>query len=326
LTVPCALEHTVPCSRGQGVATDMSQERAESGVRPEQPVGRETVPAAAPVLESSNSYATYLKWIDRLRKAVPITMAICGLGFVVCVNRDDFLRLTLRRDSGMWGWGCWVFGIGVLASLAVTLCLVVERLARSAAPAAFTLRSMFVRFVALLLAVVAVYTAMAMLYGHGQAAGAVLATMLVLIAVRVWKDYATCVAVGFLAAVAIGWTLLGTQSAYQYARWRANEIVAAGDKLMTQYPPSSTGWVLNPNDPRVPRVLRRLGATDINVNPDRVAVCISGIRTALCQDCAELHIYRAADVAEPPIWIEGRGKGGATYWPITDRLWMIVED
>jgi hypothetical protein len=109
---------------------------------------------AAEELETPAPHAAYLKLIDNARKVVAIAMAVCGIGLVVCVNRDDFLRLTLRRESEVWAWGCWVFGAGILVCLVGTFALIVEYLARPAKPTPFALRLAFVR--ALLTSVVVV--------------------------------------------------------------------------------------------------------------------------------------------------------------------------
>ena len=87
----------------------------------------EAVPDAAPTPEASQSNVGYLKFMDNTRKAVAIAMAVCGLSFAIAdANRHDYLAGTLRRDAGLWGLACQVFGYGVLACVTATLVLVVE--------------------------------------------------------------------------------------------------------------------------------------------------------------------------------------------------------
>jgi hypothetical protein len=70
--------------------------------------------AIGSTVEIPRSYARYLKLVDNARKAVAIGVVVCGPGFALCVNRDEYLRLTLRQEPGIWAWGVNVFGIGVL--------------------------------------------------------------------------------------------------------------------------------------------------------------------------------------------------------------------
>ena len=81
--------------------------------------------------ETPASSAAYLKFIDNARKVVALAMLVCGLGFVLCVQRDDYLRETLRGDSGMWGWGWQLFGIGICACVVAAAGLVMEYFVRS---------------------------------------------------------------------------------------------------------------------------------------------------------------------------------------------------
>ena len=161
------------------------------------------------------SYARYLKLIDRVKKGVAIGMAICGPGLVLCVRRDDYLRLTLRQESGLWAWGVGVFGIGVLACLVATLALVVEHLARPA-PLRFAMPSVFTRSLVILVTVGAVCLGMVVAYGIAQGIGATIGGFLVLAAV-LNHGIARAIA-AILAVILIGWTVLSTQSAYQYAQ------------------------------------------------------------------------------------------------------------
>lgn len=298
--------------------------------------GRELPPESD--LPSGISQSPYTKFIDITRKIVAAAMAICGVGTVVCVHRDDHLRLTLRQDSGMWGWGVLVFEIGVLVCLGLTCALVIEHLARPIAPARHFLRSLFIRFMLIVLAVAALCRAMVAGYGAVQGIGAVFGTLVLLAAVRAHRTARVILAI--VAAILLGLTLLGTQSSYQYARWHAEEIVAAGRELMDRCPstdyrpynvhpeidPSGTfalmGVEIQPGDPRVPEVLRKLGARRIWVDADRVAVYVGTNRfdfSTFPQPEIEFQIYRLPhpDTTENPVW-GFRGKGSTK---ITDKLW-----
>jgi hypothetical protein len=70
----------------------------------------------------------YAKCIDNARKAVAIALVICGVAFVVCMRQDDYLRETLRRDSGPWGWAMLAFAIGICGCLLATAVLISESL------------------------------------------------------------------------------------------------------------------------------------------------------------------------------------------------------
>jgi hypothetical protein len=314
----------------------MTERSDENSFEAQEPAGHEAVPKIGLTLETPVPHVAYLKLIDSAKKAVAIAMAVCGVGLVICVNRDDYLRLTLRRESGIWAWGCWVFGIGVLVFLTVTLALIVEHLARPAKPKPFTLRSMLIRSLFILIIAVAVCFSMASAYGPWQASGAVIGTFLVLAAAR--EHRMARVVLAILVTIMLGLTLLGTQSAYQYARWHADEIVVAGCELMDQCPrtgyrdysrhvgmPALFGQEIDPGDPRVPEVLRKLGALRIWVDEERVAVYV-GINkfdfSCIPQPGIEFQIYRNAHPTTTcgPVW--GSYGKGATR--ITDRLWTNV--
>ncbi len=109
-----------------------------------------------------------------------------------------------------------------------------EPAGRGAVLVPFTLRSMLIRLLFILIIAVVVCLSMATAYGPWQAIGAVMSIFLVLAAVR--KHRIARVVLAILAAMMLGLTLLGTQSAYQYARWHADEIVAAGCELMDRCP------------------------------------------------------------------------------------------
>ena len=170
---------------------------------------------------------------------------------------------------------------------------------------------MFVRSLFILVTVVAICLSMTFAYGPWQAIGAVIGTFLVLAAVREHRIVRVVLAI--LAAIMLGLTLLGTQSAYQYARWHADEIVAAGCELMDQCPKSGFdrynrhpeidtsgildlfGQEIQPTDPRVPKVLRKLGARRIWIDEERVAVYVGPNKfdfSCIPQPGIEFQIYR----------------------------------
>jgi hypothetical protein len=259
------------------------------------------------ITEAAKSHALYLRRVDRLRKVVAIGMAVCGLGFVACVNCDDHLRITLRESSGLWAWGIWPFGIGVVICLVTTLALVVEYLVRPyltgpSGPQPFTLRSFVV-----LLAVVAVCIGMVTAFGVMQAVGTGVSAFLLLASVR--ERGAARTMLGVMSAIVIALTLWSTQSAYQYARRHADEVVAAGCELMDQVPVRKYESVeIQLSDPRIPRVLRKLGPESIAVHTDYVWVHLGGIGGE------GFHIYRNP---------HPHALGKAETVKINDRLWYL---
>jgi hypothetical protein len=296
-----------------------------------------TDPQVGDTSEISAAPAGYLRFIEIARKVVAATMAVCGVSFVVCAHRDEYLRLTLGMESGFWVWGCGVCGIGVLVCLAATLLLVVERLARPAVPTGFAAR-LLVRGGFLLVTVGAICFCMTLAFGPGQAIGAAGGSLLALGAVR--ARHIVRIAFAVSAVIVLGSTLAGTQSPYQYARRHADEIVAAGCQLMDQCPEAEFrrynprnpadasdaqalfGQEIQPNDPRVPPILRKLGARRIWVDKERVAVYVgSGLLDFFLFSRPEIEFqsYRAPHphTCDNPVW-GFRGKG---HTKINDRLW-----
>jgi hypothetical protein len=104
-------------------------------------------------------------------------------------------------------------------------------------------------------------------------------------------------------------TLWSTQTPYQYARRHADEIVAAGCKLMDKLG-DSRRKELPVDDPRVPSSLRKLGMYRVCVDGEQVSVYSQG--------GPEFIIGRNSIGTIGP-----RFKGNAVYYRITDRLWMI---
>ena len=71
----------------------------------------------------------YAKRIDTARKAVAIAFAVCGVAYVVCVRRLEWLE-AMRWDLRLWPWGCAAFGMGLIVCLIATFSLTVEALMR----------------------------------------------------------------------------------------------------------------------------------------------------------------------------------------------------
>ena len=285
-------------------------------------------------VEISQSYAAHLKFIGNVRKFVPAVAIVCGVGAVACVRAHEHFKQISAQQPDNWELAAKILLVGVLACLAATLALVVEYVARPA-PTRFTLRALSIRFLLVLLAVVAVGVGMYFGYGAAQGIAGAIGIFLALAAVR--ERGMVRVVLAILAAMVIGPTLLSTQSTYQYARWHAGEIVAAGSKLMEQCPatgfriynphPDNTsgtsdlfGKEVQPNDPRVPPILRKLGARRIWVDKERVAVYVGRLAfsSVLPRPEVEFQIFsRPSQYTSSPVW-GSHGKGATR---ITDRLW-----
>jgi hypothetical protein len=252
----------------------------------------------------------YLKTIDATRKAVAIAMVVVAAGMVLCARRNDLELTTESRHSGAWAWAEWAFAVGIYACATATLTLVLEYLARPAKPWPFSLRWLFVHALLILVTVAAVTYSLYVAFGPGQAIGGAVGTLLLLAAVREHEIRRGVLSV--LAAVVLGLTVWGTQSSFQYARWHADEIVAAGCELADRCPRTDDfGQEINPSDPRVPKVLRKLGARRIWVDGERVAVYV--------RKEVEYQIHRDPHGKGMPNPVWGfRGKGSTR---ITDRLW-----
>jgi hypothetical protein len=245
----------------------------------------------------------------------------------------------LRQEPGIWAWGGQSLGIGVLACLVATFALIVEQLARPTDPKRIALRSLLVRAVLVLITVVGLGLSMAFAYGAWQAIGAVMGAFLLLAAVR--QHDTPRAMLGVLAAIMLGGTLWGTQTTYQYARRHADEVVAAGCELANKCPKSGYytynrdpefgdtfalfGQEVDPADPRVPAVLRKLGAQRIWVDKERVAVYV-GVNKLdfpfIPQPEMEFQICRFPHpgTVHNPVWAFP-GKDSTKF---TDRLWTNV--
>jgi hypothetical protein len=302
----------------------MAEDSEKNDVEPQQPAAHSAAMEPGLASQAAQAHERYLRWIDRARKAVAVAMVICAVGFVVCARRGDYIREALGRDPGLWTLGIQVLGIGILACLAATIALIIEHLARPAASKPFALRSMLIRSLFILTVTGAVCFWMVCAYGFWQAIGAATGAFLVFAALResAWLRMALAV----LAVIVLGSTLRGTQSAFQYARRNAAEIVEAGCKLADQCPKTEYhravgtyggalfGQEIDPNDSRVPSVLRKLGARRIWVDDERVAIYV-GWDTEF-QISREPHPRLHAD----PVWAQ-RWKGSTEF---TDRLWTNV--
>lgn len=228
-----------------------------------------------PQSEVAQPNAAYLRFIDNTRKAVAIAMVVCGPLLILCARRDDFLRVTLRRDSGIWYWGCVVFGIGVWVCLILSLLLILEYLARPATSKPFTWRKLSARCVLIVIMSAAICYAVVIGYGVWQGVGAIISTLLILAAVRERGTLRAALAVS--AIIALGLTVLGTQSTYQYARRHADEIIAAGTELLDRFPnTAATGGEISPHDSLVPDILRELRPQRIWINEEHVSVHLGG--------------------------------------------------
>ena len=315
------------------VGAAMDDHPSDNMAEPDRPAKPGTGLRDDPSAQTAGPHAAYLKLIDKIRKIVAIGMVVFGVGFAVCVRRNDYLR-GAGLEPGTWAWGGRVCGIGALACLALALGLIVEHLARPAAPRPFFLRSVLVRSLFILIAMAAVIVSMNAAYGPWQAIGAAMGIALLLDAVR--EHGAQRAALGISASIMFGLTLWGTQSAYQYARRHADDIVTAGCELADRCPRTSfyaqrpylgksgtsalVGQEIDPSDPRVPDILRRLGAKRIWVDEQRVAVYVGGD--------TEFQIYRTpypkkmnGPVSAPhPVWAP-QWKGSTRF---NDRLWTNV--
>jgi hypothetical protein len=260
----------------------------------------------------------YADRIDVVRKAIAIAMAVCGVGLVVCIQRDDYLTGTLRYEPGIWRLGMWAFGSGVAACLIATLASVVEYLARPTAPTAFTLRSLFARSMIILVVLAAIGVSMAVFFGFPQGVGAVIGTILLLAALRERSMARAILAV--LAAIVLGPTLLSTQSAYQYARRNADAIVADGCELMDQWPKKDFDREIKIDDSRIPKVFHSLGVRQVWIADECVFIYVP--RRYGFSD-REFVICRTANptTVGDSVWIK-RPSNKDEMVKIDDRLWM----
>lgn len=150
----------------------------------------------------------YAKWMDKARIVVAVAMAICGVGLVVCVRKDDYLTGMLRLEPGIWQWGVSVFGIGICTCLITTLAIVIEHLARPAELTPSALRSFFFRASIIAAIVVGAGVSAAIVLGPLQGFGTVVGVLLAIGAVRQHREARVLLAV--MAALVFGlvvWSL-----------------------------------------------------------------------------------------------------------------------
>jgi hypothetical protein len=186
----------------------MTERPDQQGSESQGPAGREVVLDAGSLPENGAPHAAYVNLVHRIRKAVVIAMAVFGVGFVICTRREHYLTYILgEREAGIWTWGRWAFGIGVLACLVSPVAFIVEELARPAKPKPVALRPLFARSLLIMIAVLAVCLSTALACGPWQAFGAVIGTILSFAAVREHHMVRAILAV--LAAIVLGLTLLG---------------------------------------------------------------------------------------------------------------------
>jgi hypothetical protein len=268
---------------------------------------RDSLPLPQDASEMFPSRSRYLKFINIARITLALTAVICGLALVIVAHKADFLR-DVGKDPQTWIGLGYLFGIGFLASWFAAIALVIEYLARPAATKRFSIISFALRFIIISTAAVAIFYAMHKNYGDFQAIGAVVSLFLVLAAVR--EHDSRRIKLGFLATLAIGLTVWGTQTPYQYAQHHAEEIVAAGREIKDRIVIHPKGREISIDDPSIPRVLRKLGAQRIWIDDDRVAVYVGGE--------TEFQICLSDSPGCPnPVW-GFRGKGATQ---ISDRLW-----
>jgi hypothetical protein len=269
-----------------------------------------------PAESSSEPNAAYCRFIDRARATVAIAAGVCVFLFFF------FVGASAVNDSAL------VFVVGFLTCLAATAALVVEYLARPSAPAPFTLRSVLFRAVLILIGLSIVCFWMATSYGLGQATGGALGLILVLAAVHERRSARIVLAV--FAAIVLIPTLTSTQSAYQYARRHADEIVAAGCELLDQCDAGPDNEQIDVADPRVPAALGKLGADKIVVNANRVAVYVPGAGSGeFCMPGfarAEFQVHRSPDNKFEGQWIERHSNKSRGAQRISDQLWIIEDD
>lgn len=83
----------------------MAEQSDERHIEPQSPVARDAALDAAATPEATLSNAGYLRFIDNVRRAVAIAMAVCGAGVVICAYRIQYLVEELKKDPGVWI--CW---------------------------------------------------------------------------------------------------------------------------------------------------------------------------------------------------------------------------
>lgn len=280
----------------------------------------ERAPGDDPRPHPPGSHRAYLKVIDGVRKTVAVVMVLCGVLFAVCARWDDYLTRTLREDSGVWGWGVKAAVAGTVVCLVAAILLIVEHLARPAAQARFTLRSVLLRSLLMVFGLSVIAFWMVTAYGPIQGIGATAGCLLAMAALH--ERLIARRLLTILAVLVLSPTLLSTQSAYQYARRHADEIVAAGCRFAEQCEADHLQEIPL-DDARIPRVLRKLGASDFHVDDDHVHIHVP---ESLAFSEREFAIDRACgpDTRPDTVWVTSRPKGLGPM-KIGDRLWMTTD-
>jgi hypothetical protein len=257
----------------------------------------------------------YLRCIDASRKAVAVAAGISALALIVSARQQDYVFYVLKQESGVWAAVGWISCVCFLACGAATFLLVVEAVARLGERVPPSARTLSPKLLSLSLLLASVWTFGVVSYGVPQAIGAVMAALLLVAAVRTRGP--SRVLFVCLAVALVGLTIRLTNHAYHYARWNADEIVAAGRTLMDT---STLGVTLEPSGQSLPSSLRRLGVQRILVDPDRVVIYHAGVQPA------EFQIYAQPTRDIERVWIQRTGKKDGGIVKINDRLWMIVDN
>jgi hypothetical protein len=261
--------------------------------------------------------SVYLNYIDYLKKALVIIMAISGACHVLCSNRISYLTYASGYiGSALWTWGEWISGIIVLACFVTTLAFVVEYLARPIAPRPFKLQSVLIGFLLITSSIVAICYIMVITFGPWQGVGATIGVFMLLFAIK--REQTGRPLFVIFAVIFLGLTILSTQTAYQYACRHTDEIIVAGNELMDQYSEKDDMKEIKISDPTVPPILRKLGADKIMVDKDHVCICASGLYES------EFQIFRTPPTTYSPVWMS-RSKGAGTF-EISDKLIMFEND
>jgi len=100
---------------------------------------------------------------EPVRYLIAGAFAICGAGLVICANRAAYLRTGPGWDAaGKWDRTASVFGVGIIALLAIALALVIDAIVRRL----FKLRARDVHFsLRTLLIAMTLFAAFFALYG-----------------------------------------------------------------------------------------------------------------------------------------------------------------
>lgn len=287
------------------------------------------VPSADPAQGAIVRFNAYLRWVDRIRIAAAGFMALSGAVFVVCGGGPRTWEPNLGGgNSGIWAWVNSAAFVCLLAGPAAIVTIVVERLARPDDPSRFSVSSVCLRAMVIGTSSLVLGLSLAISYGPWQAIGGVSGALFAFGAIKQQGSRRICL--GILAVIFLACTLLGTQTAYQFARRHAAQIVAAGWELADQFRTSGDGnrvphpqrynrfgREIDPGDRRVPSVLRDLGVKRIWLDDELVGV--------YCEGRIEFHIYhqpRSRYIGDT-LWLCAKSP---SVIRIADRLWLIEDN